>query len=162
MNKKTYYGFVETDGGMKYRTSSEPSLDEMQEWVGGLIEYAPVRPGAKFQYHVDRESMVWGETLEVIVNEEGLLLNLESNEIASIMACGMLQDATGWQTLVGRAIVKYTIDEDDEPIDPIANAVHFMQRCAELANDPSIAVSQEVLEAMIREKNRDRLREMFD
>ena len=84
MNKKTYYGFVETDGGMKYRTSNEPSLDEMQKWVGGLIEYAPVRPGAQFQYHVNRETMVWGETLEVIVNEEGLLLNLESNEIASI------------------------------------------------------------------------------
>jgi hypothetical protein len=162
MNKKTYYGFVETDGGMTYRMENEPTLDEMQEWVGGLIEYAPVRPGAKFQYHVDKETMVWGETLEVIVNEEGLLLNLESNEIASIMACGMLEDATGWQTLVGRAIVKYTIDEDDEPINPIENAFQFMQRCAELANDPSIAVSQEVLEALIREKNRDKLREMFD
>ena len=75
MNKKTYYGFVETDGGMKYRTQDEPSLDEMQKWVGGLIEYAPVRPGAKFQYHVDRENMVWGTVLgaQKILSKHDLL-----------------------------------------------------------------------------------------
>ena len=49
-----------------------PSLEEMQEAVGGYIEVIP----CSYQSEDDRYTMC-------IVNEEGIILNLEPNMVAS-------------------------------------------------------------------------------
>jgi hypothetical protein len=50
--------------------TEKPELDEMQESVGGLIEYYP-------------KSMVVDDVREMIVNEEGMIRNLPINQLAT-------------------------------------------------------------------------------
>lgn len=63
-------------------THGEPTLEEMQEYVGGWIEIVRV----KFE----------GKDCDMVVNEEGKLLGLPVNHFASIVA---------QQTIVGNAIL---------------------------------------------------------
>lgn len=66
---------IDTDGTRTYLPDREPTLEEMQEVVGGLIEPVAI-PGTQ---------------KVLLANEEGLLMGLEQNLMAS--------------TLVGRNIV---------------------------------------------------------
>ena len=69
---------------------SKPTLEEMQESVGGLIEYVP-------------RVYLMPEVKEMIVNEEGLLVGLKDNYLAN------MQLEFGAPRIVGNVLVK--VDE---------------------------------------------------
>ena len=66
---------------------SKPTLEEMQESVGGLIEYVP-------------RAYLMDEVWDMIVNEEGLLLGLKDNHLAN------MQLQFGAPRIVGNVLVK--------------------------------------------------------
>ena len=113
--------FIGMDGKVKkVMTNEEPSLEVMQEFVGGLIEYAYTKGGTDFPvpYHAlgieDKENLcALLKVRDVIVNEEGLLMNLTPNPIATYAAY-----EGGWDypnPLVGPAIIQVEppIDMDE-------------------------------------------------
>lgn len=69
---------------------NKPTLEEMQESVGGLIQYVP-------------EVYLMEEVTDMIVNEEGLVLGLEDNHLAN------MQLQFGAPRVVGNVLVK--VDE---------------------------------------------------
>jgi hypothetical protein len=71
--------------------TKKPSLTEMQTTVGGLIEYMP-------------EVYLMPEIKEMIVNEEGLLIGLEYNDLAN------MQLQIGAPHVVGDVLMK--VDEE--------------------------------------------------
>lgn len=93
--------------------TEEPTLAQMQQAVGGLIEYAPVAQGMTLPMPASLTSgaIVEGDVLDVIVNEEGLLQGMEANPIASLAAQG--PDGL-LNMLVGPAIVVFRIPDEDE------------------------------------------------
>ena len=165
----TEFAFLNTDGKILFKQTEEPTLDEKQSWVQGYIEYAPVAEGAQFLVHCNAEpdnfDMTLGNILEVIVNEEGLLMNLETNEIASVMACGVNGDGTNAQMLRGRAIVKYEYDET-EIADPDIYGVQFMTRISEILQTPELAIGldtfKDMKEQTQKERRNNELRSLFD
>lgn len=76
-------------------------LDAMQKCVGGLIEY--VRDAKGKEIVLPNGSL--GVMRECIVNEEGLMLGLDPNVLASLFVNG--GDINGIYNLVGPAIVVY-------------------------------------------------------
>jgi hypothetical protein len=166
---KTEFAFLDTDGKICFKQTEEPTLEEKQAWVQGYIEYAPVAEGAQFLVHCNSEpdnfDMTLGNFSEVIVNEEGLLMNLETNEIASVMACGINGDGMNTQMLRGRAVVKYEYDETKIE-DPDIYGVEFMARIAEMLQTPELAIGIEqftdMKEEAQRERTNDKLRSLFD
>tara|TARA_R110002020_G_scaffold172058_1_gene362222 strand:+ start:8628 stop:8960 length:333 start_codon:yes stop_codon:yes gene_type:complete len=69
---------------------NKPTLEEMQESVGGLIQYMP-------------EIYLMEDVTDMIVNEEGLLLGLKDNHLAN------MQLQFGAPRVVGDVLVK--VDE---------------------------------------------------
>ena len=81
MNERTANGSMEPE--TKVLTKSPPTLEEAQKFVGGLVEIVYLMDGA-----------------QMLVNEEGLLMELPVNPMASVWA-GKL--------IVGNALV---LDEE--------------------------------------------------
>jgi len=166
---KTEFAFLDTNGKICFKQTEEPTLEEKQAWVQGYIEYAPVAKGAQFLVHCNAEQdnfdMTLGNFSEVIVNEEGLLMDLETNEVASVMACGINGDGTKAQMLRGRVVVKYEYDETKIE-DPDIYGVEFMARIAEIMRTPELAIGIEQFTHMKTEVRRgqtnDKLRSLFD
>ena len=113
--------FIGMDGKVKkVMTNEEPSLEVMQDFVGGLIEYAPVKGATDFPVPHHALDMVEKQNLcallkvrDVIVNEEGLLRGLTPNPIATYAAY-----EGGWDypnPIVGPAIIQLEppIDMDE-------------------------------------------------
>lgn len=95
--------FINADGSVAKLTEREPTLEEMQKHVGGLIEYAVVTTQNKFALPTSKGKAVLTEVKDVIVNEEGLLLGMFPNPIASFAAWGHTIDNP--EQLVGPCIV---------------------------------------------------------
>jgi len=103
-------------------TLDDLSLEEMQEHVGGYIEYANVRntegfpvPASGLGY--DDKGFVAGlcEIRDVIVNEEGLLRNLKPNSVSTFAAYG--EGITYDKPLVGPAILQVALPEDASSVE---------------------------------------------
>ena len=115
MNRDTYM-FINADGGVAKLTEEEPTLEEMQAHVGGLIEYAVVTSQKKFAVpKKGKGKCLLTNVKDVIVNEEGLLLGMSPNAVATFAAWGY--DITSEQQLVGPCIIVCeTPSEDSEEV----------------------------------------------
>lgn len=94
-------------------------LEAMQKYVGGMIQYVPRVSGSVMPLPDGKMATLH----KCIVNEEGLLLGLERNVLASIFAND--GDLDGPLKLVGDAIIVYT-ERDGER--DISNLVDYMTR----------------------------------
>lgn len=108
--KDKRYVFINADGSIDKITEKEPSLAEKQAHVGGLIEYAVVTTDKKFALPFPPQKAILTDVRDVIVNEEGRLLGMHDNPIASYAAYGVALDDPN--QLCGPAIV--VCDEPDE------------------------------------------------
>ena len=92
------------------------TLEQMQEAVGGYIEYAT------FAQDVDlpiptHEGLRMAKVLQVIANEEGLMMGLKSNAIGTYCAFGVpIPQAP--QMIVGDVLVQVRLDEDAREVSP--------------------------------------------
>jgi len=86
----------------------KPSLKEMQEYVGGYIEYAPVKEGATLPIPREDGKCSLAKIIDVVANEEGLLLGLKENSIVS-PRCEC--------PIVGNVIVHVVMTDDDVVMD---------------------------------------------
>lgn len=107
---------VNEQGLATHALTSEPSLEEKQGFVGGLIEYAPVVEGAVAPIPKNAAQAKMSEVISVIVDEEGLMKGKTANTIATFAA---YQEPFNDETrgpLVGAAIMHLKISKDDEVI----------------------------------------------
>ena len=95
----------------------EPPLNKMQSCVGGLIEYVPLgREARDFVMPLGK----LGHVEEIVVNEEGLLIGLDFNPVATAIANrthGFNGFLKGPHHLVGPALIKYRTNGDYASID---------------------------------------------
>lgn len=75
-DEKGYHEWLQHYGPVLFSAKRQISLEEAQSFVGGLVEGVPIL----------RESWLQNEEMQIYVNEEGLLLNLDLNPVASIFA----------------------------------------------------------------------------
>lgn len=119
--------FLGIEGEIEKIVSEKPTLEEMQEWVGGYIEYTGAEKDSNFfvntkksmessQGDLNRLKVMKQNVIDIIVNEEGLLMNLEPNYIATAAKYNLsyldmqIHDIT---PLVGNVIIHY--EATDEP-----------------------------------------------
>tara|TARA_R110002167_G_scaffold56925_3_gene161318 strand:+ start:1321 stop:1764 length:444 start_codon:yes stop_codon:yes gene_type:complete len=112
--KITKWMKIEADGSVGGLLDSKPTLKEMQEWVGGLIEFAPISSKTNWlpvQNPEDLSTLYKGKVLEVICNEEGLLMSLGANAVATWATFNSPVNRVRYP-IVGKCIIKYSIDCD--------------------------------------------------
>ncbi|QDP64073.1 MAG: hypothetical protein Tp1100DCM51572_70 [Prokaryotic dsDNA virus sp.] len=117
MKERTLSIFIAENGAITRISLDDLSLEEMQEHVGGLIEYAVVRNTEGFPVPAsglghDEKGLKAGlcKVKDVIVNEEGLLRRMTPNAVSTFAAY-----AEGIQyerPLVGPAIIQVALPED--------------------------------------------------
>ena len=107
---------VNEEGLATHALKSEPSLEEKQGFVGGLIEYAPVVKGAVAPVPINMVEAKLAKVVSVIVDEEGLLKNKEANTIATYAAYQEPFNSETRRPLVGSAIMHLRISADDEVV----------------------------------------------
>ena len=107
---------VDANGRAQHIYEEKPTLAQMQEAVGGLIEYAPTTGPHRVPVpSANGGTPVWGECVEVIVNEEGRLRGFGINAIATFACYGNgMRIPPGCAPLVGPAILKCIIREEAE------------------------------------------------
>lgn len=112
---------VAEDGKSRVLThEEEPTLAQMQEAVGGLIQYVPLVNGAQtmpLPASVCGGVVRNGTVTDVIVNEEGLLMRMAPNMMAMLAAWGPDAWDGDYNVLVGPAIVVIEYDEEAERAD---------------------------------------------
>jgi len=106
---------VDEDGKVVSITDKDMSLQEKQEAVGGLIEFVPNIPEGAWMPVNHEGRILRAKVVEVIVNEEGRLMRMPPNHIASLAAYGEARYlhavAQGpHHLLVGRAIIRCRVD----------------------------------------------------
>lgn len=81
--------YVDTNGKQEFKPE-KPTLEQMQQWVGGYIE---------------RTTCQWqGKLCDMVVNEEGHLKRLPLNAVATKAYWGACRPGTT-HTIVGNAII---------------------------------------------------------
>ena len=98
---------------------NEPTLQEKQKHVGGLIEYAPVARGARAPIPMGRNRAKMAEVVSVIVDEEGLLKGKTENTIATFAAFQIPfkdSDKKGSPVLVGKTIIHMRVSPEDDVV----------------------------------------------
>ena len=107
---------INEEGIATHALKSKPSLEEMQGFVGGLIEYAPVVEGATAPLPINMNEAKLSQVVSVIVDEEGLLKGKTPNTIATYAAWNEPFNAESKPPLVGCAIVHFKVSEDDKRV----------------------------------------------
>ena len=108
---------IDEEGRVQGITEERMSLEQMQEAVGGLIEYVPSIPEEAWMPVNHEGRIIRGKVVEVIVNEEGRLMRLPPNHISTLAAYGetrylhAVTQGPG-RLLVGRAIIVCEVDPD--------------------------------------------------
>lgn len=113
--------FLRTGGDIEKIVNEKPTLAEMQEFVGGYIEYTGAEKKSNFFINSESSSkrakgdlrrmkVVKQNVIDIIVNEEGLLQGLGFNYIATAAKYNLsyldLHNAD-IQPLVGNVIIHY-------------------------------------------------------
>ena len=112
---------IDEEGRVQGITEEDMSLSEMQEAVGGLIEYVPRIPEEAWMPVNHEGRIIRGKVVEVIVNEEGRLMRLPPNHISTLAAYGearylhAVTQGPG-HLLVGRAIIVCEVDPDADEV----------------------------------------------
>ena len=108
---------IHPDGKTTILKGDEPTLAQMQEAVGGLIQYVPMPNGPQtmpMPASVCGGVVRNGTVTDVIVNEEGMLLRMEPNQIAMLAAWGPEAWDGGYNLLVGPAIAVIEYDDANQ------------------------------------------------
>ena len=95
---------IDVKGTVTKRGTDEPTLEELQEVVGGYVELIRLPSG----------NQLW-------VNEEGMLLNLPENHAATALLWDCSPAHVG-QRIVGTAVMEYTDKEGDA--EEMRNHIH--------------------------------------
>lgn len=90
------------------------TLEQMQEAVGGYIEYCTFAPNTPFPVPNKDGNMVIGSVINVVANEEGALMGLKANTLGTYAANGTLETT---RVIVGDVLVHVRIGEDAEVVD---------------------------------------------
>lgn len=90
------------------------NLKQMQEAVGGLIEYCTFNKATQLPVPHDGR-MVMGEVIDVIANEEGRIYGMQPNAIATYCAFGMPAHEAPYP-IVGAVLVHVRIKDDAEEV----------------------------------------------
>jgi len=114
---------VGENGAITRITLDDLSLGEMQEHVGGYIEYAKVTntegfpvPASGLGYGGNKKLLAGlCEVKDVIVNEEGLLRNMTHNAVSTFAAYA--EGIEFNNPLVGPAIIQVALPEDASSIE---------------------------------------------
>tara|TARA_R100000734_G_scaffold19036_1_gene17625 strand:+ start:2085 stop:2567 length:483 start_codon:yes stop_codon:yes gene_type:complete len=123
--------FLRTGGEIEKIVDEEPTLAEMQEFVGGLIEYTHAEKKSNFFVNCKKSTkrarkmgdnlrylrVMKQDVLDIVVNEEGLLIGLEPNHLATLAKYNKSfvdLHLENIMPLVGNAIIHYA--ETDEPM----------------------------------------------
>lgn len=124
--KEERWLFLRTDGEIEKIVNEKPTLAEMQEWVGGLIEYTGAEEDSNFFVNCVKSSerarrigdgqpmrhlrVIKQNVLDIVVNEEGLLMGLRPNMLATLAKHKkslMDLERENITPLVGNAIIHY-------------------------------------------------------
>tara|TARA_R110000737_G_scaffold351418_2_gene393628 strand:- start:705 stop:1157 length:453 start_codon:yes stop_codon:yes gene_type:complete len=92
------------------------TLDEKQAAVGGLIEYCTFAENVQLPVPTDA-GMRMATVLNVIANEEGRLMNLETNQIGTYAAFGVPIGEAPF-LILGNVLLHVRIDEDAALVTP--------------------------------------------
>ena len=90
----------------------EPSLEQMQEAVGGYIERMPVVKGARFPAHGEN-GPVWGDVITVYANEDGRLHGMGVNQVGTcaVFSCAYNDAPT---PIVGPVLIQMRTSSNSE------------------------------------------------
>lgn len=107
------------DGTAKDLLFSKPTLGEMQEAIGGYIEYAPVKEGAKMPIPINRGLSRVATVKDIIVDEDGLLKGYQENAVSTYAMTNIPinEQDNGTPILVGPAIIHVEVSQDDKLLD---------------------------------------------
>lgn len=86
------------------------NLTQMQEAVGGLIEYCTFAQGTELPVPHNGD-MVMGKIVDVIANEEGRIYGMPPNAIGTYCAFGMPAHQAPYP-IVGAVLVHVRVDDD--------------------------------------------------
>ena len=95
---------INEEGIATHALKSKPSLEEMQGFVGGLIEYAPVVEGATAPLPINMNEAKLSQVVSVIVDEEGLHNGKTMNPTLCMIA--------GHPFLVGTGVICGGVDHE--------------------------------------------------
>tara|TARA_R100001510_G_C7653860_1_gene212346 strand:+ start:156 stop:620 length:465 start_codon:yes stop_codon:yes gene_type:complete len=112
---------IDEEGRVQFITDDDMSLSQMQEAVGGLIEYVPRVPEDAWMPVNHEGRILRAKVVEVIVNEEGRLMRQPPNHIATLAAFGEIRYLHAVMQgpdhlLVGRAIIVCEVDPEADEV----------------------------------------------
>jgi hypothetical protein len=113
--------FLRTGGEIEKIVNEKPTLEEMQEFVGGYIEYTGAEKKSNFFVNsvssmkkangdLMRMKVIKQDVIDIIVNQEGLIDGLDFNYIATAAKYNLSYldlSRRNIQPLVGNVIIHY-------------------------------------------------------